>query len=204
MSSAELVAALRTVLGATKATLVQDTPSLGPWIQRYLDFAAPDSYYASGGGGMGWGFPAAMGMQLARPDERFITVSGDGSFWMVAQDLETAVRERLPVVTVINNNFAFGNTRDRQRTAHDGRYLGVFYSNPDLALAECWYSIRKLQARFFAGDYATALKAASTAQRLLWTSVSRFETAEYYFYGALSHAASCDSAAGEQRRQYFQ
>jgi acetolactate synthase-1/2/3 large subunit len=133
VSSAELVAALRTVLGATKATLVQDAPSLGPWIQRYLDLAAPDSYYASGGGSMGWGFPAAMGMQLARPDERFITVSGDGSFWMVAQDLETAVRERLPVVTVINNNFAFGNTRDRQRTAHDGRYLGVFYSNPDFA-----------------------------------------------------------------------
>ena len=133
MSSGALVAALRTVLGATKATLVQDTPSLGPWIQRYLDFAAPDSYYASGGGSMGWGFPAAMGMQLARPGERFITVSGDGSFWMVAQDLETAVRERLPVVTVINNNFAFGNTRDRQRTAHGGRYLGVFYSNPDFA-----------------------------------------------------------------------
>jgi acetolactate synthase I/II/III large subunit len=133
VSSAELVAALRTVLGATKATLVQDAPSLGPWIQRYLDFAAPDSYYASGGGSMGWGFPAAMGMQLARPGERFITVSGDGSFWMVAQDLETAVRERLPVVTVINNNFAFGNTRDRQRTAHGGRYLGVFYGNPDFA-----------------------------------------------------------------------
>ena len=133
VSSAELVAALRTVLGGTKATLVQDAPSLGPWIQRYLDFAAPDSYYASGGGSMGWGFPAAMGMQLARPGERFITVSGDGSFWMVAQDLETAVRERLPVVTVINNNFAFGNTRDRQRTAHGGRYLGVFYSNPDFA-----------------------------------------------------------------------
>ncbi len=79
-----------------------------------------------------------------------------------------------------------------------------FASNPDLALAECWYSIRKLQARFFAGDYAMALKAASTAQRLLWTSVSRFETAEYHFYGALSHAASCDSAAGEQRRQHIE
>jgi acetolactate synthase-1/2/3 large subunit len=133
VSSAALVAALRTVLDGTKATLVQDAPSLGPWIQRYLDFAAPDSYYASGGGAMGWGFPAAMGMQLARPDERFVTVSGDGSFWMVAQDLETAVREKLPVVTVISNNFAFGNTRDRQRIAHGGRYLGVFYSNPDFA-----------------------------------------------------------------------
>jgi acetolactate synthase I/II/III large subunit len=133
VSSAVLVKALRTVLGGTTATLVQDAPSLGVWIQRYLDFAAPASYYGSGGGAMGWGFPAAMGMQLARPAARFITVTGDGSFWMVAQDLETAVREQLPVVVVINNNFAFGNTRDRQRAAHGGRYLGVFYRNPDFA-----------------------------------------------------------------------
>jgi PAS domain S-box-containing protein len=77
-----------------------------------------------------------------------------------------------------------------------------FAANPDLALAECWYSIRKLQARFFAGDYAAAVEAAAAAQRLLWTAVSRFETAEYHFYGALSHAASCDVAADEQRRQH--
>ncbi|MCW3094660.1 MAG: protein kinase [Chthonomonadaceae bacterium] len=79
-----------------------------------------------------------------------------------------------------------------------------FAGNPDLALAECWYSIRKLQARFFAGDYTTALEAASTAQRLLWTSVSRFETAEYHFYSALSHAAACDSAADDQRRRHIE
>jgi acetolactate synthase-1/2/3 large subunit len=133
VSSAELVAALRTVLGRTGATLVQDAPSMGVWIQRHIDFTSPDTYYAAAGGSMGWGFPAAMGMQLARPQERIITVSGDGSFWMVAQDLETAVRENLPVVNVINNNCSFGNTRDRQRSAHGGRYLGVFYGNPDFA-----------------------------------------------------------------------
>jgi acetolactate synthase-1/2/3 large subunit len=72
-------------------------------------------------------------MRLARPDARIVTVSGDGSFWMVAADLETAVRENLPITAVINNNFSFGNTRDRQRTAHDGRYLGVFHGNPDFA-----------------------------------------------------------------------
>jgi acetolactate synthase I/II/III large subunit len=131
--SAALVAALGTVLGRTGATLVQDAPSMGVWIQRHIDFTAPGTYYAAAGGSMGWGFPAAMGMQLARPGDRIITVSGDGSFWMVAQDLETAVRENLPVVNVINNNSAFGNTRDRQRSAHGGRYLGVFYGNPDFA-----------------------------------------------------------------------
>jgi hypothetical protein len=79
-----------------------------------------------------------------------------------------------------------------------------FFSNPDLALPECWYWISKLQARFFAGDYAGALGASSRAQRLLWTSPSMFETAEYHFYGALSQAASCESAAAGRRRQHFE
>jgi acetolactate synthase-1/2/3 large subunit len=133
VSSAALIIALREVLGSTRAILVQDAPSFGTWIHRHLDFSEPGSFYASAGGSMGWGFPAAMGMQLARPDSRVVNISGDGSFWMVAQDLETAVREDLPVVTVINNNFSFGNTRDRQRIAHGGRYVGVFYGNPDFA-----------------------------------------------------------------------
>jgi PAS domain S-box-containing protein len=75
-------------------------------------------------------------------------------------------------------------------------------SNPDLARAECWYWIRKAQARFFAGDYAAALDATVKAQRLLWTSLSLLETADYWFYGALSHAASYDSAAADVRQQH--
>jgi predicted ATPase/signal transduction histidine kinase len=76
-----------------------------------------------------------------------------------------------------------------------------FSENPNLALGECWYWIRKLQARFFAGDYALAVEASSRAQRLLWTSPSLFETAEYHFYGALSQAAYCDSVSAGQRRR---
>jgi predicted ATPase/signal transduction histidine kinase len=79
-----------------------------------------------------------------------------------------------------------------------------FSSNPDLALAEGCYWIRKLQARFFAGDYASASEASSRAQRQLWTSLSIFETAEYHFYGALSQAASCESAAADERRQHVE
>src|SRR5258705_9713968 len=79
-----------------------------------------------------------------------------------------------------------------------------FSSNPELALPEGWYWIRKLQARFFAGDYAGALEASERAQRLLWTSPSMFETAEYHFYGALSHAASCEFAAASQKGQHVE
>ncbi len=75
--------------------------------------------------------------------------------------------------------------------------------NPNLARAEFSYWTRKLQARFFAGDYASAIQASSRAQRLLWTSVAQLETAEYHFYAALSQAASCDSAAPGERQQHL-
>jgi len=70
-------------------------------------------------------------------------------------------------------------------------------SEPALALPECWYWIRKLQARFLAGDYPSAIGASLNAQRLLWTSPAFFENAEYHFYSALSRAASCDSATDD-------
>jgi signal transduction histidine kinase/GAF domain-containing protein len=82
-------------------------------------------------------------------------------------------------------------------------FEGHFANRPAPAVSECGYWIRKLQARFLAGDYPSAIYASSRAQRVLWTSTAVFEAAEYEFYGALSQAASCDSAAGAQRQQHF-
>jgi len=79
-----------------------------------------------------------------------------------------------------------------------------FSSNPDLARAECWYWIRRAQARFFAGDYAAAVDASLKAQRLLWASPSNFEVAEHCFYGALSRAAACDTATDDERQQHVE
>jgi len=95
----------------------------------------------------------------------------------------------------------FGSFDDKQ--FDEARIERRFSENPDLAFVECWYWIRKLQARFFAGDYASAIEASSGAQRLLWSSVSQFETAEFHFYDALSRVASCDSAAAGERLQHF-
>jgi acetolactate synthase I/II/III large subunit len=132
-SSAALVDALRGVRDRHDPVFLQDAPTFGVWMQRYLPVERAGSYFGNAGGAMGWGFPAALGAQLARPGERVVAVVGDGSFWMVAQDLETAVRESIPVVTVVANNFAYGNTRDRQRADHGGRMFGVYYDNPDFA-----------------------------------------------------------------------
>lgn len=133
VSSLAAVSALQSIADSDGVLLVQDAPSFGPWSHRYLRLNRPGSFFGSAGGAMAWGLPAAMGVALARPDQRVVTVSGDGSFWMVAQDFETCVRESIPVINVVMNNSAYGNTRDRQRSAHAGRYLGVFYGNPDLA-----------------------------------------------------------------------
>ena len=133
VSSAAVVSALARARDAHDPIIVSDAPTFAGWMQRYLRVTRPGSFLGNAGGAMGWGLPAALGVKLARPDEQVVCVSGDGSFWMVAQDLETAVREDIPVVVVITNNFAYGNTRDRQRTAHGGRYIGVHYDNPDFA-----------------------------------------------------------------------
>ncbi len=73
-----------------------------------------------------------------------------------------------------------------------------------LALPQCWYWIRKLQARVYANDYASAIEAASKAEQLLWTSPSFFELAEYHFYGALAQAAQCDAAAADDRTLHLE
>jgi len=79
-----------------------------------------------------------------------------------------------------------------------------FTRRPDLVQGECWYLIRKLQARFFAGEYRAAVEASARAQTLLWTLASHFETADYHFYGALSRAAYCDSAPAAERQQHME
>ncbi|HYZ83111.1 MAG TPA: PAS domain S-box protein, partial [Bryobacteraceae bacterium] len=84
------------------------------------------------------------------------------------------------------------------------RFEGRLSGNPALALTECSYWTRKLQARFFAGEYDAAIDASLRAQQLLWTFPSCFETAEYHFYGALSRAAVCDSTAAGRRQGHFE
>src|SRR5262249_52059950 len=74
-------------------------------------------------------------------------------------------------------------------------------AHPHLATAACYYWIRKLQARFFAGGYAAAIEAASNARRLLWALPAHFEVAEYHFYAALARAVASDAVSGADREQ---
>ncbi|MGD0492039.1 MAG: AAA family ATPase [Steroidobacteraceae bacterium] len=80
----------------------------------------------------------------------------------------------------------------------EARFEQHLEADPRLALPACWYWIRKLQGRFFAGDFQSAIDAELKAQCLLWTSPSFFEVAEYRFYAALARAAYCDAISADQ------
>src|SRR5580658_1394049 len=77
-------------------------------------------------------------------------------------------------------------------------------ANPALAIAACWYWTWKLQGRYIARAHATAMDALSKAQRLLGTSSSLFEKAEYQFFSALSQAAGCESVPTAGRRNFLE
>ena len=86
----------------------------------------------------------------------------------------------------------------------ESRFEHHLQSDPRLALPECWYWIRKLQARVYASDYASAIEAAANAQQLLWTSPSFFEVAEYHFYDALARASQYDAVSAGERPRHLE
>jgi PAS domain S-box-containing protein len=83
------------------------------------------------------------------------------------------------------------------------QFEGHLANSPALAIAEYWYWIRKLQARFFADDYAAAVDASSIAQRLLRASPLETEIAEYHYYAGLSRAAQWDTTPPDERQQHL-
>ena len=86
----------------------------------------------------------------------------------------------------------------------ESRFEQRLESKPQLAIAASWYWIRKLQACVYAGDFAAAVAAASTAASVLWTTPTQFELAEYHFYAALARAAYCDMATTDERPQHLE
>ena len=96
------------------------------WAAQYYKFKYPRAWFTSGGlGTMGYGLPAAMGVQAAHPGRQVINIDGDGSFQMNSQELATCFAEHLPVKTVIINNSGHGMVRQWQRIIYKERYCAI-------------------------------------------------------------------------------
>ena len=93
------------------------------WTAQFYPFDEPNTFLSSGGlGTMGYGFPAAIGAQIAFPDKLVVDVAGDGSIQMNIQELATAVQYKIPVKIVILNNGFLGMVRQWQQLFYEKRY----------------------------------------------------------------------------------
>lgn len=111
------------------------------WAAQFYKFHKPKSFLSSGGlGTMGYGFPAAIGAQMAYPDRLVIDIAGDGSIQMNIQELATAVCQNLPVKIVILNNGYLGMVRQWQELFYDRCYSETcMEAQPDFVkLAEAY------------------------------------------------------------------
>jgi len=118
------------------------------WAAQYLKFEKPNHWLTSGGlGTMGYGLPAAMGVQIAHPKALVVGVAGEASFMMNMQELSTIAQYRLPVKVLILNNFYMGMVRQWQELMHGSRYSESYMESlPDFVKLAESFGMRGLRA----------------------------------------------------------
>jgi len=96
-----------------------------------LSFARPRTFLTPLDlGGLGFAFPVALGAKLGRPEAPVVAIHGDGGYLMNSQELETAVRHSIGVVTIVMNNNCWGSEKAYQKHFYGGRYIGCDIGNP--------------------------------------------------------------------------
>ncbi|MGH6677900.1 MAG: thiamine pyrophosphate-dependent enzyme, partial [Bradyrhizobium sp.] len=117
--------AIQRLFEATRAKDVYVTTEVGQhqmWAAQFFGFEEPNRWMTSGGlGTMGYGLPAAVGVQVAHPDSLVIDIAGDASVQMTIQEMSTAVQHELPIKIFILNNQYMGMVRQWQQLLHGNR-----------------------------------------------------------------------------------
>ncbi|MET0444807.1 MAG: thiamine pyrophosphate-dependent enzyme [Pseudorhodoplanes sp.] len=134
------------ILEAIRAELPEDgifvdeVTQIGFAARLAMPFYKPRTFISPGyQDNLGWGFATALGVQDARRDVPVLSISGDGGFLYTASELASAVRHKIPLVTVVFNNNAFGNVKLIQQDWYGGRTIASDLTNPDFVkLAEAF------------------------------------------------------------------
>ena len=118
----QLMRSLQSALQGRDAIVSTDVGQHQMWAAQHLRFERPRRWLTSGGAGtMGYGLPAAIGAQIAHPEDLVVCVSGDASILMNIQELSTAVQHQTPVKVVLCNNGYMGMVRQWQQLSHGNR-----------------------------------------------------------------------------------
>jgi acetolactate synthase I/II/III large subunit len=146
MSPQWLIEAIHKVTNG-EAIVTTDVGQHQMWAAQYYNFEKPHRWVTSGGlGTMGFGFPAAIGAQMASPGSTVVAIVGDAGFQMTLQELSVIYEQNLPVKIIIVNNGALGMVRQWQELLHGNRISeSILNTQPDFVkLAEA-YHIRGLK-----------------------------------------------------------
>ncbi|MGF6438884.1 acetolactate synthase 2 catalytic subunit [Kosakonia sp. 1610] len=121
---------------AENSVVTTDVGQHQMWAAQHLSFTRPENFITSSGlGTMGFGLPAAVGAQVARPEDTVICISGDGSFMMNVQELGTVKRKQLPLKIVLLDNQRLGMVRQWQQLFFNERYSETTLTdNPDFLM----------------------------------------------------------------------
>lgn len=106
------------------AIVVSDTGHAGMWTAGYLDLGKPSQGFLRAAGSLGWGLPAGIGAQIARPDAQVVVFTGDGGLFYHLSELETAARWNVPLTVVVNDNRSLNQEINPYTVAYGGSLSG--------------------------------------------------------------------------------
>ena len=154
-----LLGEIRSALGPSDI-LLSDVGAHKMWISRYYQCVDPNTCLISNGFcSMGFALPGAIGAKYAQPDSKVVAVCGDAGFLMNVQDLETAVRKKIPFVCVVWLDGEYGLIKWKQQNQFDGRHSELSFTNPDMELLAKSFGMWGKHARS-ADEFASALQEA--------------------------------------------